>query len=368
MKKTTKTNNTNNTNVTTVRCPKCGAAFQIPAHEHAQCGVVIAKDSNMGTVYLKVDEAEQRIVPADECRQGTPLRDKHGKFLPRARWASDPAFATQENASTPDCGSLSEKVRKGGYVKNHRLFRRWIMAQLFHVLRDEKVYKGYTDRLRSYGIRYMFKVMRNEFHDMFVISKNGDSAEYNRRLRWWNPRVLETIGVDFLKQLERYIPRLKQRKCEGHPYVRLPRIGNVFTDEVEDKVLKPYNALLADAVNGFQPGQVDKFLEFCDRFKEGQKLPLRMPTTFVNAYKGNGAYFTLRNMIMFHGCFLPDKVVNEYWSGDCMSLTPMDRHLRVLDMVAERFKHDGWQLLGLLRDTIEFNHVDVAKKIESWKK
>ena len=36
---------------TKVKCPKCGAEFAIPEHEHVTIGIAIGKDSGLGTVY-----------------------------------------------------------------------------------------------------------------------------------------------------------------------------------------------------------------------------------------------------------------------------------------------------------------------------
>ena len=338
---------------TTVRCPKCGASFLLPEHEHVQCGTVIAKDSNMGTVYLQVEDEEPCM----------PKRGPDGKFLPKNLEMCD----NDELMFEHSCRSgLADKIREeGAYVKNHRLFRRWIMGQMFHILRDESSYKGYTSRLRSYGVRYMWKVIRNEIHDMYVIRRNGDLAEYERRHMWFNEKIVREIGSSFADQLEKIGGRKPRHKCKGRPYLRLPGFGDVFCDEFDAKVVGKIRDLVND-IGSIDPDCVEKLCDFCIRFKEGRYANLKMPVAFVNAYKANGAYFTLRNMLMFHGCILPAKVTDEYGKG--IKLRGVQRQLAILDNVASSFKDEGWQLMGLLRDTIEANGVDVAKKIESWKK
>ena len=49
---------------TKIVCPKCGTEFEIPEHEHVATGVVIGKDSGMGTIVLK--EAEAPVTKAQK--------------------------------------------------------------------------------------------------------------------------------------------------------------------------------------------------------------------------------------------------------------------------------------------------------------
>ena len=87
-----------------------------------------------------------------------------------------------------------------------------------------------------------------------------------------------------------------------------------------------------------------------------------MPTEFIDRFKGAGAYFTLRNMLMFHGCRLPYEIAQKFGKK------AFNLDLELLDLAAEEYKDKGWQLLGLLKDTIKLNGIDVEKKIRSWKK
>lgn len=343
---------------TTVRCPKCGASFMIPDHEHTQCGVVIGKDSKLGTVYLKTDDEEPCM----------PKRGPDGKFLPRGCKAE--GYRSDAYKDLGDAGrKLSDEIREGGeYVKNHRLFRRWIMGQLFHILRDEKSYKGYTERLRWRGVRYMWKVTKNEIHDAYVIKRNGDLEEFDRRNRWFSKMLVKNLAEDFEKQLVKVSERLPKHKCKGREYVRFPGFGNCFCDEVKTRILRPIECMIDDIhLNDDSTIGVEKLCDFLARFKEGRYANLKMPVDFVNAFKANGSYFTLRNMLMFHGCTLPDKVVKEFGASS-VGLKGIKKQLSILDNVARYNESQGWQLLGLLRDTISFNGIDVDKKIKSWQK
>ena len=242
------------------------------------------------------------------------------------------------------------------------------MSQVFHMLNEIDLTHGhtpFTNIVRRRGIRYMADVIKNEVHDMCVILRNGDTAEYGRRRRWWNDDTIVDIGNQFLDILVHEIDRLKVHKCKGRPYKKIPGFGNVFEDEIEKKVLTP----LRHAVSDIIVDDVDfegAVMRLCNRlrqFKESSAWKVRMPAKFLDVYKGNGAYFTLRNMIQFHDCKLPDDVREGH-----EELNGWKRDLAILDDLAEKYKNAGWQLLGLVKDTIQANGIDVAKKIASWQK
>ena len=353
---------------TTVRCPKCGTAFEIPETESVSVGVTIAKNSGVGDVYLKPDEDEPK----------KPLRDSKGHFVSNSLHGINLAGEEYGECNKNDKkGSVADAVRKGGYVKNHRLFRRWIMAQFFHILRELEV-GGYCPGSHSFagivrrrGVRYMWSVIQNEVHDMCVIKRNGDVEEFNRRLVWWNPETITAIAKDYFENVCHEIWRLKTRKCRGRVYRAIPGWGNVFEDEIEKKVTEPFRRAVIELE---KYGSDDDFADFnhalirlcgiAERFKESSRWHVLMPTKFIDSFKGNGAYFTLRNMIMFHGCTLPRSVRtgHENLKGFRRDLACLD------DLVARLDDSNGWQLVGLVKDTIRENGISVEKKIESWSK
>lgn len=337
---------------TTIRCPKCGAAFEIPAKTLlGVIGNVLGEDSNLGDCYLKTKDDEPK----------KPLRDSSGKFVSNSLHGID--LAGEEYGKEVKYGcenavdSITEDIRKQGYVKNHRLFRRWIMAQLFHMLSyQDKYQEKFSDLVRNRGVRYMFKVIENETKDMEAIKRNGDLDEFERRYRWWNPSTLNKIFYEYFNLVKDQTEKLKVHKCKGRPYVDIPGWGMVFTDELDKKVWSKIQADLSllNSDNMFRA--VPRICGSLGRFKDSSRWKVRMPATFINAFKGNGAYFTLRNMVMFHGCFLSTR-----------GKAPVETQLAELDRLAEQYKNEGWQLLGLVKDTLKANHMNVDKKIAEWR-
>lgn len=78
---------------------------------------------------------------------------------------------------------------------------------------------------------------------------------------------------------------------------------------------------------------------------------------FINAYKGSGSYYTMRNLIMFHGArFLKN--------GRKMSET---NSLKELESKAKLYDEEGWRMLGVLKQLIKESDIDIQGKILEWK-
>ena len=79
-----------------------------------------------------------------------------------------------------------------------------------------------------------------------------------------------------------------------------------------------------------------------------------MSKTFVNAYKGSGAYFTMRNLIMFHGA---------KFKG--MS---KEQSLHHVDTEAISFTGiEEWQMVGLMKRLISDSGISIQGKIDEWR-
>jgi hypothetical protein len=77
-----------------------------------------------------------------------------------------------------------------------------------------------------------------------------------------------------------------------------------------------------------------------------------------DAYKGAGAYFTMQNLLRFHGAKFPKD--NDFY----MQSRP---GLYSLEMAAAHYKDEGWRLFGLMKQMIEENHIDIEAKRKEWR-
>ncbi|MGN0043771.1 hypothetical protein [Alistipes indistinctus] len=79
---------------------------------------------------------------------------------------------------------------------------------------------------------------------------------------------------------------------------------------------------------------------------------------WIDAYKGAGAFYTMQNLIRFHGCTLIDdrgKHLNK------------ERSLFFLSLQADRNKNGGgWRMLAMFKKMLDDNGIDIQKKMKEW--
>lgn len=270
--------------------------------------------------------------------------------------------------------AVGKKIVEGGYVNNWKLFRRWVMSQMFHMLRDmEKDDKSFNEVLQHKGYEYQWRMLENELYAQVKMSEHGDLDNVGARNRWFNGDVASDMATDYISKLRKYVDdnliyNVKKDKdgnekkaykhtCKGNPYVRLQN-KDIFVADLEKKVFTPLREIanemaavptykqLYDAVHKFNKNR--KHLEWNTKQSDA----------FINAYKGSGAYYTMRNLIMFHGArFLK--------GGRKMSEV---NSLKELESKAKLYDEEGWRMLGVLKQLIKESGIDIQGKMDEWKK
>ena len=270
--------------------------------------------------------------------------------------------------------AVGKKIVEGGYVSNWKLFRRWVMSQMFHMLRDmEKDGKSFNEVLQKKGYEYQWRMLENELYAQMKMCDHKDYENVKARNRWFNGVVAHDMAIDYISKLRSYIDdkciyTVKEDKdgnekktykhtCKGNPYIRLQN-ENIFVDDLERKVYTPLRDL-ADKM-GAAPTYKDLY-DAVREFNKNRKhlaWETKMSDAFINAYKGSGSYYTMRNLIMFHGArFLK--------SGRKMSEA---NSLKELESKAKSYDEQGWRMLGVLKQLIKESGIDIQGKINEWKK
>ena len=91
---------------------------------------------------------------------------------------------------------IGEQIIEDGYVRNTKLHRRWVMAQMFHMLNYvsyDRKYKGYNDCLkRMYGYDYTLKMMLEEVK---VLSKleTRDVESFDERSHFFTKEIIAEV-------------------------------------------------------------------------------------------------------------------------------------------------------------------------------
>jgi hypothetical protein len=350
-----------------VQCPNCGAKFETEKENEVRVESNKQRDTPKGhknankvqsrLAALKAAGVDisnyQALINADG--DGTIIRLKGNTFEPVLD--SDPIW---------------NNIINSGTVPNHQLFRRWIMSQVFHSELNEN---GVTYRLKRMGYNAQWKLFINELNAEAKMC-NRDKENYAERTLFYKPTVIaQKMIKDYKEKLIEYIDTLPEHCCHGIPY---KRIGgkDVFMADIEKTYLYPITKFLAKLLSpcNCHINEAEHVYgvmkEFTSKKNEAfVKLPFEtnMCEAFVSAYKGVGAYYTLKNMVLFHGYFINmTKGTSRYGKNT----TPLYSR-EALDYIrakAQEYQDEGWKLYGLMRQAIRDNNIDIRKKIESWHK
>ncbi len=341
-------NSIESVNETRVFCPNCGAEVQIPKHEHAVSGMCIGSDSGLGNVYLKLKERKEQL-----AKRGIDA----SKYFSINVNGSDVLMKLGENGTpvqVADDDPVVIIIRKAGSVPNRRLFRRWVMAQMFRGL-TFKTYRGesgFTAWMKYHGYFYTWKQTIEELRVQSVLFRN-DMENYRMRNRWFNKNVAYAMCEDYIKQLKDYIASREIHRCKRVPYKRIGS-RNVFISDIESKIMRPLHRASYAVRCATTPSELyGAMLRFRQCIPHVTELGFQQCREWQDAFKGSGAYFTMRNMIMFHDC-------NYVGCGD------YEESLKELDRYASRC--EGYELLGALKRMLRQNNIDIEKKMAEWRK
>lgn len=244
-----------------------------------------------------------------------------------------------------------QSIISSGTVPDRRLFRRWVLAQTFHMLRF-----GYTKAMQEKGFEYTWRMTEEELR---VQSKlyGHDNENFLLRNHFFNKKVVSEMAVHYLETLQAYIDGLKVRHCHGREYKRLRSgFGDVFCDNLHERVIRPIASAVISISAAATPQKLYEAVAKLNRCRIHLPLSTRQSPSWVDAYKGAGAYFSLQNLIRFHGLAL--HVGAETVCGE--------QAISQLNVIAH--EKNGYQLLGLLKEELKLNNIDINQKMQEWQK
>ena len=269
--------------------------------------------------------------------------------------------------------SVGKQIAEGGYVSNWKLFRRWVMSQMFHMLRDmDKNGRTFNEVLQHKGYEYQWRMLENELYAQMKMAAHGDHENAGARNRWFGGFVAADMAYDYIKKLRKYVDnnliykvkkdahgnvkKTYKHTCKGNPYVRLQN-DDIFVADLEKKVYAPLGNLARKMYDSNTYKEVYDAVHEFNKKRKHLAWDTKQADAFITAYKGSGSYYTMRNLIMFHGArFMKN--------GRKMSETDS---LKELESKANLYDEDGWRMLGVLKQLIKDNNISVQGKILEWK-
>ena len=362
---------------TKIVCPQCGAEFAIPSTTHVALGVVLGADSNLGVIHPEVvgqcRPSQREDLHKNNSNHPNPKNMKAKAKIEALRNAGvnvdnlfsmkgangEETIARLENGNltiVPDNDPIFAAIISGGTVPNSQLFRRWVMAQMFHMLATD----NFTKALQRKGFSYQWKMLMEELKAQAKMMMHGDMENFSQRNRFFNMRIVAKIAEEYIHRLEEHLDDMPRKHCKGVPYIRL-KGNNIFVDDISKKVLHPFYMAVRNIKFAENPvelyGRTVEFYRLAKKTWMVYDTP--MAAQFKDSYKGAGAYFTMRNMILFHGAkFRNDK-------GRFLS---QKQSLDYLEKKAEEYSQEGWRLFGVMKQLIADSGINIEKKIAEWRK
>lgn len=353
MKKST---NMNNSNATKVICQNCGAEIIIPNHEHNVAGVAIGKDSGLGTVVLPTVGGAKGVNPLEQL-----------------------TAAVGGNADVLSAlMTIVNKIDEGGYLDVDGIVRRWIPSQCLQMVYSKA---GFHEALKSRGYDYSWKVLVDELKKQHKLYVAKDFDELNDRNRWYNNKVAADMATEYIGILQDYVRVLREHSHKGRMYKNIRcawmnKGQGIHLDELSafwDKLWTAQRKIssaktpstLYDAVARFN--NLRQSIKFTPR---GEKIS----TSFTNAYKAAGCYYTMKDLIMFEGCLMKVNADGHTYSlsycKPVRNFVEKEESLKALDRtaneVAASVTCSGYTMLGLLKDFLDYNNFSFDKTKAKW--
>lgn len=265
---------------------------------------------------------------------------------------------------------VGKKIVEGGYVNNWKLFRRWVMSQMFHMLRQMETDKlTFNEVLQRKGYEYQWRMLENELYAQMKMCDHGDHENTGARNRWFGGFVAADMADDYIEKLRKYVDdnliwkrdedgkktKAFKHTCKGNSYVRLQN-EDIFVADLEKKVYAPLSRLARKMYDSNTYKEVYDAVHEFNKTRKHLAWNTKQSDAFISAYKGSGAYYTMRNLIMFHGA--------RFWkNGRKMSEA---NSLKEIESKAKLYDEQGWRMLGVLKQLIIENDIDIQGKINEW--
>lgn len=373
-KSTTRMNNTQST--TKVICSNCGAEIIIPANQHPVSGMAIGKDSGLGTVVLPTEPSGLACTSV-HCTGRVPVSG-----APSIEETLSAALSSP-NAARIIAG-LIDKIEADGYIEVEGIVRRWIPSQCLQMLFYKEGCRNYTvgfhDMLKRKGYDYSWDVLLNDLKRQQKMAADNDTEGYNDRNRWYNKTIALDMANHFLSSLKKYVEKMPQRNHKSRKYVKLRCNWMNHGKGIHvDELLNFYSTLEAE-IRKISVSKTPKTLYAAvQKFNELRRGIIYYPemcSSFMNAYKAAGAYYTIKDLILFENCLLQvnasgDTCIRSYrdvrhFVQQQESLAALER--KATELVNRGVNDCGYEMLGLLKEFLKYNNFNYEETKREWAK
>lgn len=260
---------------------------------------------------------------------------------------------------------VRDQIIADGYVRNTKLHRRFVMAQMFHMLNYVSYNgkeSGYNACLRNhFNFKYTIDMMIEEVRVLGKLEKR-DRESFMERSHFFTKEVVVDVLNDYLEKLKQHVDTLPDKNCKGVPYKRIKGV-DIFNADLDKKLYRPIRERIQRVQRASNYEQMHTALMMFMRYNF-IKLPYSTPKSkaWIDAYKGEGAYYTLKNLIMFHDCAIYTGKYGrfDYCNGTKLVGVDAVNHLKAK---LDEYKVEGWRMFALMKKVIEDNDFDFNKRM-----
>ena len=246
-----------------------------------------------------------------------------------------------------DDDPIYQSLFNGPTVPDHKLFRRWVLAQTFRMLRN-----NYTKELQWKGYEYQWRMLEEELRVQAILAKK-DPENFEKRNRFFNKNVVLVMCDQYTEDLRAYIGALKTKLCKGVPYKTVYG-KDIFVTDIPSKVLIPVRNVTNDVKYTKTPFELYEAVRRLNKVRTPMHNGTPQIKAWVNAYKAAGAYYSMENLIRFHGMRL--HIAGREFSEK--------ESLKYLDSLSK--PQEGYWLMGMLKAELDENHISIEKKMKEW--
>ena len=249
---------------------------------------------------------------------------------------------------------IRNQIIEDGYVRNTKLHRRFVMAQMFQALNYvswDKKRSGYNEWLKNFGIKYQFEMMLEEIRVLGKLEER-DWETFKERSNFFTKEVIVKTMADYIEKLKAHINSNKTYNCKGIPYKKV-KGKDIFVEDLDKKIYAPMRSDI------YKVQFSCKYNEIYKAVKNFMNKMITIPYTttkckeWINAYKGEGAYYTLKNLVMFHNCGIEVGYRMVYGI----------EAVNVLNERLNEYKGEGWRMFALMKKVIADNNFDFNKRM-----
>ena len=255
---------------------------------------------------------------------------------------------------------VTNQIIDDGYVRNTKLHRRFVMAQMFQALNYVSWNgreTGYNAWLKRFGIKYQFEMMLEEIRVLGKLEVR-DTESFVERSSFFTKEVIIETMTDYIEKLKAHINSQKTYKCKGIPYKKV-KGQNIFEEDLNKKIYAP---LKSDVYKVKFAPSYNEIYKIVKSFM-GKMVTVPYTTNkskdWIDAYKGEGAFYTLKNLVMFHSCGIViwDNEKFEYrMIYGAEAVNELNERLR-------EYKGEGWRMFALMKKVIADNNFEFGKRM-----